>query len=333
MKNNPINLLFGIILSFCLGACLQWGEINPVEKSTPIRDKSFLLFSPTASFNLTETPGILTSTDKYKPSPTAVAVPATIGKLTVSPSTPVLSNVCTESGGVIIDQYHSSKLNLPLDYRIYLPPCYADQPTRRYPVLYLIHGQSYSDDQWIRLGVAKFADRLILAHQIPPLLIVMPRDRIWAQPPQDPFGEVLVEQLIPFIDENYRTMTNRNYRAIGGLSRGAGWAVHLGLSHWELFSEIGAHSLAVFGSDIQTIPKWLDQIPVNSRPNIFLDIGRNDRPEMLKWTLWFEQLLTEKNFPHEWYYYDGYHDEAYWSAHVEQYLRWYTQAWMTSNNP
>ncbi len=84
---------------------------------------------------------------------------------------------------------------------------------------------------------------------LPPFLIVMPRDRLWEQPENDPFGEVVVEKLIPLIDRNYRSLSERSYRAVGGLSRGAGWAVHLGLSHWELFGAIGGHSLPVFWSD------------------------------------------------------------------------------------
>lgn len=304
-----------------------------IEKITPTVDISAQLSTPTTWLYSTKIPNKLAATATNPLVSTSMSLSTAGVKLTSSPSAAVIANGCTESGKIIVDEYRSTELNLPLDYRIYLPPCYGEQPTQRYPVLYVIHGQSYSDDQWVRLGMTKIADQLILSHQIPPLLIVMPRDRIWLQPPQDQFGDVLVEQLIPYIDEHYRTMADRRYRAIGGLSRGAGWAVHLGLSHWELFSKIGAHSLAVFASDIQIIPKWLDQIPINSRPIIFLDIGRNDRPEMLKWTYWFEQLLTEKHYPHEWYYYDGFHDEAYWSAHVEQYLRWYAQNWQASETP
>jgi enterochelin esterase-like enzyme len=218
-------------------------------------------------------------------------------------------------------------LRQPLDYSVYLPPCYDQQAMRRYPVLYLIHGQSYTDDQWLRLGAGTTTDRLVAAGEIPPLIIVMPRDRIWEQPTVDKFGEVVVDQLIPFIDQTYRTLPDRKHRAIGGLSRGAGWAVHLGLSHWELFGAFGAHSLPVFWTDTPHIPTWLDSIPPESLPRIYLDIGDKDRPPILNSAIWFEELLTRKHIPHEWYLFTGYHEEAYWSAHVEQYLRWYTLGW------
>jgi|YNPBryunderm2012_1023409.scaffolds.fasta_scaffold00158_18 enterochelin esterase-like enzyme len=221
----------------------------------------------------------------------------------------------------------SEKLRQAMDFRVYLPPCYAEHPDQRYPVLVLIHGQSYTDDQWDRLGADDTAEQLILSGEIAPFLIVMPRDRLWEQPKDDPFGEVLVNELIPLIDRSYRTIPHRSQRAIGGLSRGAGWAVHLGLLHWQLFGAIGAHSLAVFESDAPKIEQWLEQIPPEAYPRIFLDIGDRDRPPILQSAIWFEQLLTRKQIPHEWYLYSGYHQESYWQAHVEQYIRWYAAPW------
>jgi enterochelin esterase-like enzyme len=214
-----------------------------------------------------------------------------------------------------------------LEYRVYLPPCYSQQPERRYPVLYLIHGQNYNDDQWDRLGADETADALIAAGEIPPLIIVMPRDRSWAQPTEDRFGQVLADSLVPAIDESYRTLPDRAYRAVGGLSRGAGWAVHLALSRWELFSALGAHSLPVFWADTPHVRQWLKDIPPDSLPRIYLDIGEKDRPVILNSARWFENLLTELDIPHEWHLFTGYHEEAYWQSHLEQYLRWYTRDW------
>ena len=114
---------------------------------------------------------------------------------------------------------------------------------------------------------------------------------------------------------------------MGGLSRGAGWAVHLGLSRWELFGAIGAHSLPIFWADTYHIREWLDGIPSRSLPRIYMDIGEKDRPAILESAMWFEKLLTEKNIPHEWRLNLGYHEEAYWAAHVDEYLRWYAETW------
>lgn len=240
-----------------------------------------------------------------------------------TPSAPT----CAQGGQMIYSSLQSDKLRHPLDYRVYLPPCYEPSTDQQYPVLYLIHGQSYTDDQWDRLGADDVAEQLITQREIAPFLIVMPRDRLWEQPQDDPFGEVLIHELIPFIDRTYRTNPQRAFRAIGGLSRGAGWAVHLGLRYWQFFGSIGAHSLAVFESDAPKIERWLDAIPPEAMPRIFLDIGDRDRPPILQSAIWFEQLLTRKQIPHEWYLYSGYHHEAYWQAHVEQYIRWYAAPW------
>src|SRR5690606_19494268 len=142
-----------------------------------------------------------------------------------SSPTPTPLGCWQEGGEMVVDQLRTSLLPLPLEYRVYLPPCYQEEHDRRYPVLYLIHGQSYTDDQWDRLGADEAVDRLVALGEVPPFIIVMPRDRNWEQPSREPFGQVVVEELNPFIDEHYRTLPLREYRAVGGLSRGAAWSV------------------------------------------------------------------------------------------------------------
>ncbi len=85
-------------------------------------------------------------------------------------------------GRVEIYEFTTILLRDPLVYRIYLPPCYDEQPEQAYPVLYLIHGQTYSDTQWDRLGVPETADQLIRTGEVAPFIVVMPRDRVWLEP-------------------------------------------------------------------------------------------------------------------------------------------------------
>lgn len=206
-----------------------------------------------------------------------------------------------------------------------MPPCYTQQFDRRYPVVYLIHGQSYNDDQWDRMGADETADTLIALGEMAPLILVMPRDRVWSPPKEDMFGQAVVDELVPWVDDNYRTLPNRTFRAIGGLSRGASWAVHLGILHWEVFSAVGAHSLPVFPGDTNNIRDWLNAIPGESMPRFFIDIAELDR-----WAVtasWFESVLTELDIPHVWHLYTGFHNEDYWQSHIEEYLRWYAEEW------
>ncbi len=247
-------------------------------------------------------------------------------------STPTLT-ACMKAGGTVeVSEFKTDLLPQPLVFRIYLPPCYKEQPELAYPVLYLIHGQTYTDDQWDRLGVPEIADRLIAAGEAAPFIVVMPRDRVWHEPAYDHFGIAVEQALIPWVDEHYRTIPDRAHRAVGGLSRGGAWAVRLVMSHPELFSALGVHSGFVFQSDVKEIHQWLKQMPEDLRPRIYLDIGASD-PNLMPPARWLESILTKYNLPHEWHMFAGYHNEEYWQAHVEDYLRWYTKDWESEQEP
>ncbi|GAB4505789.1 MAG: alpha/beta hydrolase-fold protein [Anaerolineales bacterium] len=195
----------------------------------------------------------------------------------------------------------------------------------RYPVVYLLHGQTYTDDQWVRVGAVTAADKLILEGEAQPFIIVLPDDRYWNVPAGPGFGERLVDNLIPYIDQHYRTLPDRAHRALGGMSRGAGWTLRLGLQRWDLFGALGLHSLAAFGEDRLFLEDYLAQVPAESWPRIYMDMG--DKDQELGFNSQIETLLTQMGIPHEWHLYPGLHDETYWSAHVQEYLRWYAQGW------
>jgi len=302
---------------FLLGSACTGG--SPVAISTAVPETATRTSEPTATFTPSPSPS-------PQPSRTAAWTPTATPKPTSSPTPERLA--CWDEGGrIAFGEVRTNQLPLPLSYRIYLPPCYDQMEDSDYPVLYLIHGQNFNDVQWDRLGVDEAADALIAAGEMPPFLIVMPRDRSWSQPTEDNFGQVVAEQLLPHIDQNFHTKPQRDFRAIGGLSRGAGWALRLGFSHWDEFGAIGMHSLPVFWTDLPDIRTWLDAIPYQSLPRIYLDLGDRDRLQISKSAIWFEELLTEKSIPHEWHLYPGYHEEPYWQEHVEEYLRWYSQEW------
>jgi enterochelin esterase family protein len=194
-------------------------------------------------------------------------------------------------------------------------------------VLYLLHGQTYTDDQWIRLGAASALDQLIISGEAQPFIIVFPDDRYWNVPAGAGFGDRLVNALVPYIDQTYRTIPDRRRRAIGGLSRGSGWALQLGLTRWDLFSIIGLHSLAVLQGDGSQIEKWIQKIPPIAYPTVFMDSGDND-PE-LTMALTVESTFSKNGIPNEWHLFSGAHTEEYWSAHTAEYISWYANQWNT----
>jgi enterochelin esterase-like enzyme len=240
---------------------------------------------------------------------------------TISPGTD-----CLQAGGSVHSESFSSyNLGEDLQYEVYLPPCYHDDVERTYPVLYLLHGLSFNQDQWLRLGVAGQMDQLSADGSIAPFIIIMPGEARFQPPYVSAFADALVKELIPWVDQQYRTQPEKPNRAIGGLSRGAAWAVHLAFENHHLFSSVGAHSLPLFEIDGGRLSTWLAQNPADELPDFWIDIGRVD-PERVSAQNFADQL-NANHIPHTWYLFNGGHTEAYWSAHLAEYLRWYARDW------
>ena len=214
-----------------------------------------------------------------------------------------------------------------ISFRVYTPPCYENFPDQHYPVLYLIHGQGFLNDQWDRIGADEAADQLIGTGELASFLIIMPYDNYSLRPSVGFFDEAFIEELIPWVDGNLHTIADREHRAIGGLSRGASWAIHFALSNYKNFGAMGGHSPPVFIEEAKKVVEWLDQIPMDQTPRFWLDVGDRDTENIMHSAVFFESLLSERLIPHEWHIYPGDHSEEYWSAHVEEYLRWYAADW------
>lgn len=140
---------------------------------------------------------------------------------------------------------------------IYTPPGY-EAGTQRYPVLYLLHGGGDSDDSWPTVGRAgAILDNLIAAHEAVPMIIVMPTGHVSRDfqlrtgqntMGHDQFNEDLVGTIIPYVDINYRTISDRDHRALAGLSMGGLQTLTLSLTNSDLFSYIGVFSSGWFPS-------------------------------------------------------------------------------------
>ena len=251
--------------------------------------------------------------------------PATASRV---PPTPTATPLTCLSQPPRVDSGEIDTTKPPQQFLIYLPPCYDEKTDQRYPVLYLLHGQTYTDDQWVRLGAPQAANHLILSGKSPPFIMVFPDDRYWNLPEEAGFGDRVVNVIIPYIDLNYRTLASRQDRAIGGLSLGGGWAVHLGLTRYDLFSSVGLHSPAIRVDDGPYIEDWVKTLPTESWPRLWIDAGDQDRE--LGSIIQFENLLSYYQVPHEWHMYTGDHSEQYWGVHVTEYLQWYAEGWESS---
>ncbi len=257
------------------------------------------------------------------PSQTATATTVSTFTHTPIPATPTPLTCLTAPGSVKQDSVPTTKP--PQEFILYLPPCYETFTDERFPVLYLLHGQTYNQDQWVRLGAPTIADGMIHAGKSPPFIMVFPDDRYWNSPAGSSFGDRLINDLIPYVDANYRTLADREHRFLGGLSRGGGWTVQLGLGHPELFGALGLHSPAIFKDNAPYVEQIIRSMPYESRPKLWLDIGDSDME--LTRALLLEEILTRNDYLHEFHRFVGDHSEIYWKAHVEEYLHWYAGLW------
>lgn len=249
-----------------------------------------------------------TGTQTPTPEPTATITPT---------STPV---PCRDTVGEVLSvDIPSTTVWYTIDAQIYLPPCY-EAVDQRYPVLYLIHGLNFTDDQWVRLGAPTAADDLLADNIIGPMIIVMPRDRFDAD-----FEQILLQDVLPYVDANYNTISDRLARAIGGLSRGGGWALHIGLRHPDLFSRIGGHSPAVSYDDDGVLVRWVRALPKGEPLALYLDAGQAD--SSLGSTMFVDQIFTTAGLDHEIYIRPGAHTEAYWTKWTPDYMRFYGEDW------
>ena len=144
--------------------------------------------------------------------------------------------------------YHSKVTGKPRRAMVYTPPGY-DKSTDKYPVLYLQHGAGEDERGWTTQGRANFIlDNLIAAKKARPMIVVM--DNGYAEKAGQPakafdfagFEAVLTGELVPKIDATYRTLADREHRALAGLSMGGMQALQIGLKHLDTFSAVAAFS-------------------------------------------------------------------------------------------
>ena len=186
--------------------------------------------------------------------------------VSVPGATPAFHDVQDVPHGEIRTLLYKSKSNNAVrELNVYLPPGY-DASRQRYPVLYLLHGFANDHHSWHRYGRANdILDNLLAAGSIKPFIVVMPLGYGGATvngdgtgiPPANAgaFGgdfalyeRDILEDIIPLIDGKYRTLANRENRAIIGFSMGGMQAGRFGLGHLESFSHVGIMSAGLVGS-------------------------------------------------------------------------------------
>jgi len=226
-----------------------------------------------------------------------------------------------------------------LRYRVYIPPCYVETQ-RRFPVVYLLHGLSYREQQWEEIGAINALDQGIRLGALPPMILVMPYFGTLGQvnsfPPEQSYETHILDELMPAVESQFCTWDDREYRAIGGISRGGFWAYSIGFRHPDVFGAVGGHS-AFFPSDLRAVPSLFNPLEIAQNSSLlpeadlrmYLDNGAADSAGPSQQAL--SDRLKERSIPHQYIINPiGDHSNDYWSSHVTEYLSFYGETWPES---
>ena len=216
-------------------------------------------------------------------------------------------------------EYDSKSVGNKRKALVYTPPGYAADT--KYPVLYLLHGIGGDEEEWRRGGHPEvILDNLIADQKAVPMIIVMPNGR--AQPDDRPgpnamatapafgkFDQDLLGSLIPFIESKYSVNTDRESRALAGLSMGGGQSLNFGLANLDTFAWIGG-----FSSAPNTKPAAeLVPDPEKAKEKLkLLWISAGNKDGLIRISQNFHAYLKEKNVPHIWHVDEHAHDFQHW---------------------
>ena len=222
-------------------------------------------------------------------------------------------------------EYDSAVTSTRRKAQVYLPP--GHQAGTKYPVLYLLHGIGGDEHEWIRLAKAPAVlDNLIAEEKAAPMIVVLPNGRALPDDrvPENPFAPEqvagfarfehdLLDHLIPAIEAKYSTYTDRERRAVAGLSMGGGQALNFGLGHLDTFAWIGAFSAAPNTKP----PQELVPDPAAARAKIrllYLSCGNKDG--LISFSQRTHRYLKEHDVPHLWNVDDHGHDGDTWGSNL-----------------
>lgn len=225
-------------------------------------------------------------------------------------------------------EYDSTTVGNKRKTLVYLPPGYS--ASMKYPVLYLLHGIGGDEEEWHKHGHPEvILDNLIADKKTVPMIVVLPNGRAQANdraegnimaaaPAFAVFEQDLLTDLIPFIQSKYSTQTNRENRALAGLSMGGGQSLNFGLAHLDTFAWIGGFSCA----PNTKMPEELVPDPAKANEMIkLLWISGGDKDGLITFGQRTHLYLKEKKVKHIWNVDSGGHDFAVWKNNLYQFAQ------------
>ncbi len=222
-------------------------------------------------------------------------------------------------GRVTYMTYYSDVLKMNRPLVVYTPAEYDTNPTANYPVFYLVSGTTDTEETWFKVG--KFntiADNLIAKGEAEKMIIVLPYGYMMNGTPApntmasaemySTFSKELTQCIMPFVEKNFRTLNDRDHRAIAGFSRGGGQSLFTALSNTDKFAWLGSYSAYL-------IPEMMDKYFSEGQANkldIWMGVGRED--------FLYQNVLTH---------------QEYWDKQGVKYSKLYTDGghtWMNARH-
>jgi S-formylglutathione hydrolase FrmB len=248
-------------------------------------------------------------------------------------------------------------------YCVLLPPSYDAEKTRRYPILYLLHGLGDNEEMLVHSGGMNLVEDLWEQHQLGEFLMVTPAGGasfyINSHDGKRRYEDFFLQEFMPGVEKRYRAQAGRGGRGIAGISMGGYGALHMAFRHPQLFAAVGAHSAALmekmpnisaensrqigrlrvlgdaFGSPFdpafwnQNDPEAIARTAKLAGLKIYLDCGSEDDYGFDAGAAALDKLLTSRHIPHEFHLYPGGHNWSYFAEHLPALLEFQFHAFQT----
>lgn len=256
-----------------------------------------------------------------------------------------LYNVCPGPHGTVSKVwYDSPALGMQRRMTVYTPAGYEDSGSRRYPVLYLLHGMGGDEDAWVTLGrAAQILDNLIAGGRAEPMIVVMPNGNagLPSAPGEGPEGlyqpmtrpmktmegsyEAAFMDIVKYVDSHYRTVKKKSGRAIAGLSMGGFHSFHISKQYENTFDYVGLFSAAVRNPEQGTGGVYSDfdakmaRQFENGLKLYYIAIGKDDF--LYEENVKLRSYLDEHGYPYEYVESDGGHIWRNWRVYLTDFAQ------------
>jgi S-formylglutathione hydrolase FrmB len=256
-------------------------------------------------------------------------------------------------------QLSSKRLGRPVPYCVMLPPSYDAQKTRRYPILYYLHGLGDNEQSLINAGGWSIYEDQLAQNRVGEFLIVTPYEfRSFAINSRDgpmKYEDFFMREFMPTIEKKYRIKAGRGAHGIMGISMGGYGALHYAFKYPQMFISVSTHMAALR----DTLPKNVESVPegkllsdIFGNPidiiyyqannplalarkaplsalksvKIYFDCGSDDSYRFDIGAEELHKILQSRGVPHEFHIYPGGHDMIYVLQHFAASLQWHSRA-------